>query len=61
MNKKEAIDIFGSAKELALALGSSRSAISHIPENLPQKKADEVIGAAIRLGLSVPGLEYKAV
>lgn len=50
MYKKEAVDIFGSAAELARALGLTRGRISQWEEVLSQKQADLVIGAATRLG-----------
>ena len=52
MNKSDAIKIFGTASELAKAIGVTRSAISQWPEHLEQSHSDRVIGAAYRLGLS---------
>lgn len=51
MKKQEAIKIFGSAADLARALGLTRSSISQWPEDLEQAQADRVIGAAMRTGL----------
>jgi len=50
MKKTTAINFFGSTKKLADALGISRHAIYQWPEDLPQRTADEVVGAAIRTG-----------
>ncbi len=54
MKKQDAIQIFGSAAELARATGKSRAAVSRLNDNLTQSKSDEVIGAAIRTGVKVP-------
>ena len=51
MRKSEAILLFGSQSRLADALGVGRSAVSQWPELLPQRQADQVCGAALRLGL----------
>ena len=51
MNKRDAINIFGSGAALARAIGVTRSAISQWPEVLEQAQADRVMGAAFRLGL----------
>ena len=52
MTKHEATKIFGGTQSaLAAALGVSRSAISQWPEQLSQRQADMVLGAALRLGL----------
>lgn len=50
MNKKAAIDLFGSVQGLADALGITRQAIYKWPDELPQRTADEVLGAAVRVG-----------
>lgn len=51
MNKQDAIQLFGSGAALARALGITRGAVSLWPDALDQRRADEVVGAAIRLGL----------
>jgi len=54
MTKKEAIEIFGSGAALGRALGISRAAVWQWPERLDQKQTDMVVGAAVRLGKSLP-------
>jgi len=56
MTKAEAIQLFGSKKALAEALGVHRSLISKLPDQLPTKYSDRVTGAAIRLGQITPRL-----
>ncbi len=56
MTKAEAIQIFGSKKAFAEAMGVHRSLVSKLPEELPTKYSDRVMGAAIRLGRVVPHL-----
>ncbi|UXY13694.1 UTP--glucose-1-phosphate uridylyltransferase GalU [Chitiniphilus purpureus] len=51
MRKLDAIRIFGTQSRLAAALGLGRSAVSQWPDDLPQRHADQVQGAALRLGL----------
>lgn len=51
MRKSEALQLFGTQTRLAEALGLGRSAISQWPDLLPQRQADQVLGAALRLGL----------
>lgn len=51
MTKQEAIAMFGSGASLARALGLTRGAISLWPDDLDQRRADMVAGAAMRLGL----------
>lgn len=55
MTKSQAIAAFGSAAGLARAVGVSRSYVSQWPEELEQGIADRVRGAAVRLGVSIPG------
>jgi len=55
MTKSQAIELFGSVKALADALGIQPQAIYQWPEALDQKRADWVKGAALRLGKFVPG------
>jgi len=50
MDKQKAIDLFGSASELARILACTRSAISQWPNPLPRRIADRVIAAAVRSG-----------
>lgn len=54
MRKSEAIQIFDSGAALARAVGLSRGRISQWPDELTQKQADLVIGAALRLGKTLP-------
>ncbi len=53
MTKKQAIELFGTPKALAKALGCGVHAIYMWDDNrqLPLKSADQVTGAAYRLGL----------
>ena len=50
MTKSDAIDLFGSAAKLARAVGLSRARISQWGNELTQRQADLVTGAAVRLG-----------
>lgn len=54
MTKQDAIQIFKTQAAIALALGITRSAVSQWPEELDQRTADEINGAALRLGLLTP-------
>lgn len=55
MTKQEAADIFGGVHaELARALDMTRGGISQWPDELTEAQMDRVIGAAIRLGKTVP-------
>jgi len=55
MTKQQAIDLFGgSGAELGRAVGLTRGRISQWPDELRQRDADLVIGAALRLGKKVP-------
>ena len=56
LTKAEAIQLFGSKKALAEALGVHRSLISKLPNQLPTKYSDRMTGAAIRLGRVIPDL-----
>jgi predicted transcriptional regulator len=51
MKKNQAIQIFGSVPNLASAIGVTRHAIYQWPDELSQRTSDEVVGAAMRLGL----------
>jgi transcriptional regulator with XRE-family HTH domain len=57
MKKTDAVRLFGKVKDLAEALGVTSSAVSQWPEQLPVRLADQVRGAAARLGRSMPGPE----
>ena len=50
MKKSEAIKVFKSGSKLADSMGVTRQFISKLPEELPQKYADWIRGAAFRLG-----------
>ena len=54
LTKQQAIEVFGSQAEISRALGLSRSAISLWPDLLTQRQTDELIGAAHRLGKTLP-------
>ncbi len=54
MRKSEALQIFGSQTRLADALGLGRSAVSQWQDELSLKQSDQVLGAALRLGLLTP-------
>lgn len=49
MRKTQAIEMFGSVRELADALGIQPQAIYQWPDDLDQKRADWIKGAALRL------------
>lgn len=51
MTKTDAIRLFGTQAALGRALGLSRGRISQWDEELTQRQADLVMGAALRLGL----------
>lgn len=59
MDKSTAIQIFGSASELARALGITRQAVYQWREHLSQEQVDRVIGAAIRTGHPIPDAAKK--
>lgn len=50
MKKSEAIRLFDTGAALARAVGLTRGRISQWPDELTQKQADLVRGAAVRLG-----------
>lgn len=55
MTKDQAKQLFGNRyKDLALALGIGRSAISQWPDVLDETKINIVIGAAVRRGITIP-------
>lgn len=49
MKKQEAIELFGTAAELARAMECSRAAVSKWPELLTLRMSDRVIGAFARI------------
>ena len=53
LNKRDIKRIFLSQKACAEVLGISQQAISYWPEPIPQRRSDEIIGAAIRSGLHI--------
>lgn len=59
MKKQQAIEAFGSVAALATALGISPQAIYKWPDVLPQRTADEVVGAAIRVNHGAPADEKR--
>jgi hypothetical protein len=51
MLKTQAIELFGDTQvALARALGLTRAAVHHWPDELDQAQEDRVVGAAVRLG-----------
>jgi transcriptional regulator with XRE-family HTH domain len=54
MKKSEFINLFGSIADVANALGVVSSAVSHWPEDLPNKTACTLMGAAIQNNLDIP-------
>lgn len=54
MTKTQAVAAFGNQSEIARALGISRAAVSLWSENLTQRQTDELVGAANRLGKTLP-------
>jgi hypothetical protein len=50
MQKQHAIDVFGSAADLARELGMTRQAVQAWPDPLGQKQVDRLIGLAVRKG-----------
>jgi len=50
MTKQEAIQIFGSVKEMAESLGLTRQAIYQWPDVLETHTVDRIMGAAVRTG-----------
>ena len=62
MTKEQAIRLFGDTRaygtlKLAEAMGVQRHAIYQWPDELEQRQADQVLGAAIRLGRDLTLLE----
>ena len=52
MNKRQAIELFGGTAKLARVLGISSQAVSLWADGeLPLRRQNEIIGAAVRLGL----------
>ena len=57
MTKKQAIALFGTSHaNMAKALGVSRVRITQWPDQLTDKQADRVRGAALRLGIPLTSL-----
>jgi hypothetical protein len=54
MTKTQAVAVFGSQAELARALDLTRAAVSRWPEELEERIADRIRGAAVRLGKPLP-------
>lgn len=50
MTKADAISIFGTVFDLSVAINTTRQAIYQWPDDLDQRRADQVTGAAMRLG-----------
>ncbi|MBU2738539.1 Cro/Cl family transcriptional regulator [Acidithiobacillus concretivorus] len=53
MKKSTAIRMFGTGTKLGMAINLSKQAISNWPEVLNTRRSDEIIGAALRLGVSI--------
>jgi len=51
MNKKKAIETFGSVTLLASAIDIAPQAVSKWPDPLPSRIADRVIAACVRSGI----------
>ena len=51
MEKRKAIEMFGSASELARALDCTPSAVFQWPDPLPRRIEDRVIAACVRAGI----------
>ena len=51
MTKTEAIKLFGNVRELAKALGITTQAIYLWDEELGERRENEIIGTAFKLGL----------
>lgn len=51
MTKSEAIKMFGSTRKLANALGITPQAINQWAEELPERRENEIIGTAIKMGI----------
>lgn len=50
MNKREAIELFDSPRELAEVLGITPQAIYQWPDEIAQDRTDRIVGAAVRVG-----------
>lgn len=51
MKKSEAINVFGNGTKLADAMGVTKQFVSQLPDDLPQKYVDWIMGAAVRHGV----------
>jgi hypothetical protein len=49
MTKEEAVGIFGSQKDLCIALGIVRKTFYNWPDPLPQTRIDQIRGAYMRI------------
>lgn len=54
MTKDQAVELFSSVKALADAMGITPAAIYQWPEQLSSRQADEILGAALRIGRITP-------
>ncbi|HBG51142.1 MAG TPA: hypothetical protein DDW89_04930 [Gammaproteobacteria bacterium] len=54
MTKTQAISLFVAVKDLAEALNITPSAVYQWPDKLPQRLADEIVGAALRCNRITP-------
>ena len=61
MTKTEAVKIFGSVRELANALGITPQAIYLWEEDLSERRENEIIGTAFKLGLIQKSTKRKKV
>lgn len=52
MTKREAIEMFGSVRRLADALGITPQAIYQWPDVLDRRAEDRVVGASVRIGIA---------
>lgn len=51
MTKQKAKQIYGNVKHLSEKVGFSPSYFYQLPDPLPQREADRLIGAAVRVGI----------
>lgn len=54
LTKQQAVELFGNQSSIARALGFTRGAISQWPGQLTQRQSDLIVGAALRLGKTIP-------
>jgi hypothetical protein len=60
MRKTTAVKMFGTSSRLAMVIGISKQCISAWPDVLNPRQSNEVIGAALRMGIPIQDL-YKAM